>query len=47
MLKKQPRYAILSAALALTVASLACNGGAAATQTPTQPPAATHTVAPR
>ena len=46
-MKKKPGYAIFSAALALTLAGLACNGGAAAPTKapPTQAPAATQIVA--
>ena len=44
---KKPHYAIFSTALALTLAGLACNGGAAAPTKapPTQAPAATQIVA--
>ena len=42
---KKPNYAIFSAMLALTLAALACNGGAAPTKAPTQAPAATQAVA--
>ena len=44
-MKKNPGYAIFSVALALTLAGLACSGGAAAPTKvpPTQAPAATKT----